>query len=232
MSSPKPIQLTFGDVQFHVLQRDGEPWLRAGQIAQALGYSDQRDLLKLYRRRADEFTDKMTAVATLPDLRGGLVPSGQMREVRIFSLRGAHLLAMHSNTTWAKVFRIWALDVLDGKAAPAVKAVAQPDLFAQPAPDLTAKFAELEVKLAHSQTQTQELKDRLLASLSSELQAFKDLHLAKPKRTSKRREPITAAEMEAMRKLHADGMSNTAIAKKLGRSTASVSWAVRAKVAA
>lgn len=107
----------------------------------------------------------------------------------------------------------------------------QADLFTQPAapaPNLTAKFAELEAKLAHSQTQTQELKDRLLASLSSELQAFKDLHLAKPKRTSKRREPITAAEMESMRRLHADGMSNTAIAKKLGRSTASVSWAVRA----
>ena len=49
----------------------------------------------------------------------------------------------------------------------------------------------------------------------------------KPKRTNPRREPVTAAEMASMRRLHAEGMSITAIAKKLNRSTATVSWTVR-----
>ena len=35
------------------------------------------------------------------------------KEVRIFSLRGAHLLAMFARTKVAKAFRKWVLDVLD-----------------------------------------------------------------------------------------------------------------------
>jgi Rha family phage regulatory protein len=102
----------------------------------------------------------------------------------------------------------------------------QADMFAQPAapaPTLTAKFAELEAKLAHS-LETQALQKQLIASQAMVVALTAN---PKPKRTSPRREPVTAAEMESMRRLHAEGMSNTAIAKKLGRSTATVSWAVR-----
>jgi prophage antirepressor-like protein len=39
--------------------------------------------------------------------------AGGAQEVRIFSLRGCHLLAMFSRTPVAKEFRAWALDILD-----------------------------------------------------------------------------------------------------------------------
>ena len=42
-----------------------------------------------------------------------LTEKGQTREVRIFSLRGAHLIAMFARTAIAKQFRKWVLDVLD-----------------------------------------------------------------------------------------------------------------------
>lgn len=38
-----------------------------------------------------------------------------MREVRIFSRRGLHLLAMFARTKLAQDFRVWALNVLDGE---------------------------------------------------------------------------------------------------------------------
>ncbi|MNQ82204.1 hypothetical protein D3C85_972510 [compost metagenome] len=47
-----------------------------------------------------------------------LTVSGNLqKEVRIFSLRGAHLLAMFARTEVAKEFRRWVLDVLDGLSA-------------------------------------------------------------------------------------------------------------------
>ena len=61
---------------------------------------------KLYDAHADEFTDEMTAVVKLPT-------EGGEQDVRIFSLRGCHLLAMFARTPVAKAFRKWVLDVLD-----------------------------------------------------------------------------------------------------------------------
>ncbi len=36
--------LTFNDVQFDVVDRNGQPWLRSPQIAEALGYSDESSI--------------------------------------------------------------------------------------------------------------------------------------------------------------------------------------------
>lgn len=73
----------------------------------ALGYANGADAIqKIYTRHADEFTDAMTAVVTLPT-------EGGPQETRIFSLRGCHLLAMFARTPVAKAFRKWVLDVLE-----------------------------------------------------------------------------------------------------------------------
>lgn len=129
--------LAFRDTQFEIIDRDGNPWLRANQIGLALGYSNPRQKIhELYTRNADEFTEKMTALIRLPDLRtqtgdaADKLPAplpqsevtGQMREVRIFSLRGAHLLGMFARTEPAKEFRRWVLDVLEGVAEIPAKA--------------------------------------------------------------------------------------------------------------
>jgi hypothetical protein len=43
-----------------------------------------------------------------------LQTAGAMLDVRIFSLRGCHLLGMFTRTDRAKEFRRWVLDVLNG----------------------------------------------------------------------------------------------------------------------
>jgi prophage antirepressor-like protein len=98
--------LTFQNTQFDIIDRDGQPWLRLPQIGAALGYANQYNVQKIYSSNADEFTDSMTAIVEL-DTEGG------KQQVRVFSLRGCHLLAMLSRTKIAKDFRKWVLDILD-----------------------------------------------------------------------------------------------------------------------
>ena len=103
--------LAFHNPQFDIVDRNGQPWLRSPQIAEALGYSQANRISDVYQRNADEFSSSMTALIDLPT-------SGGVQQVRIFSLRGVHLLAMLSRTEVAKEFRRWVLDVLDGLSAP------------------------------------------------------------------------------------------------------------------
>ena len=100
------LALTFQDINFDIIDRNNQPWLRMGQIAPALGYKDQRDCNKVYARNSDEFTETMTSLVELET-------EGGKQQVRIFSLRGCHLLAMLSRTKIAKEFRKWILDILD-----------------------------------------------------------------------------------------------------------------------
>ncbi len=119
--------LTFQSTQFDVIDRNNQPWLRGAQIEQALGYTRENAVKQLYDRHADEFTDSMTAVVTLP------TPGGP-QETRIFSLRGCHLLAMFARTHIAKEFRRWVLDVLE--TLNGAQAAPQPPLTA-PDPAIT-----------------------------------------------------------------------------------------------
>ncbi len=114
--------LSFRDTQFDIVDRNGQPWLRGYQIGTALGYTNQPDtaIRKIFDRNADEFTSSMTALVEL-DTAGG------KQQVRIFSLRGVHLLAMLSRTKVAKEFRRWVLDVLEGIAEVPAKSKALPD---------------------------------------------------------------------------------------------------------
>ncbi|WP_020161263.1 BRO-N domain-containing protein [Methylobacter marinus] len=101
------LSLSFHNIQFDVIDHAGQPWLRGPQIGDALGYVKGRiSIDKIYKSNADEFTDSMTALVEL-DTNGG------KQQVRIFSLRGCHLLAMFARTKVAKKFRKWVLDILD-----------------------------------------------------------------------------------------------------------------------
>lgn len=104
--------LSFQSTSLEVVDWQLEPWLRGQQIADALGYKNPRQAIDdLYSRNAAEFTPAMTEVIDLPTA-GGVQP------VRIFSLRGAHLLGMLARTERAAEFRRWVLDVLEGRVAP------------------------------------------------------------------------------------------------------------------
>jgi prophage antirepressor-like protein len=103
--------LAFQNTTFEIIDWQGQPWLRSPQIAEALGYNQVNRVADLYSRNAAEFTPAMTEVIDLPTA-GGVQP------VRIFSLRGAHLLGMLARTERAAEFRRWVLDVLEGRVAP------------------------------------------------------------------------------------------------------------------
>jgi prophage antirepressor-like protein len=110
------LALTFRDTTFHPIIRDNQPWLTAAEIAKALGYSQVDAVSKIYRRNKDEFTPSMTAIVETPNLTvsGKSKAYGNLQEkVRIFSLRGAHLIGMFARTKLAAEFRRWVLDILD-----------------------------------------------------------------------------------------------------------------------
>ena len=103
--------LTFQDVALKPLSRAGQTWLRMSEIEQALGYAMKgRALAQIYKSHADEFTASMTRVVKL-------ATAGGKQAIRIFSLRGAHLLAMFARTDVAKAFRVWVLNILDAEVA-------------------------------------------------------------------------------------------------------------------
>ncbi|WP_250147486.1 BRO-N domain-containing protein [Escherichia coli] len=98
--------LTFHNTTFSYMEMAGQVWLTAAEVGQALEYADDKSVQRIFTRHADEFTEKMTGVVKLTTPRG-------MQESRVFSLRGAHLVAMFARTPKAKEFRRWVLDILD-----------------------------------------------------------------------------------------------------------------------
>lgn len=127
--------LTFHATTFHPVARDGQQWLPAAEIAAALGYSREDKISRLYDRHAAEFSDRMTALVETP-ISGA---SGNLRAtVRIFSLRGAHLLGMFARTARAAEFRRWVLDILDAQTATDRPGTTSPSLPAPAAFDLRA----------------------------------------------------------------------------------------------
>ncbi|ESK54879.1 hypothetical protein F990_02322 [Acinetobacter tjernbergiae DSM 14971 = CIP 107465] len=106
--------LTFNTVTLHPIQQNDEQvWITSTELARTLGYKQENAVSKIFNRKADEFTSKMTQVIENPQL-----PNLGMR---IFSLRGCHLIAMFARTPVAKEFRKWVLDILDREVQPTTK---------------------------------------------------------------------------------------------------------------
>lgn len=103
--------LSFRSTTFEIVDQHGMHWLKASDIARALGYAREDAVSRIYERNAAEFREDMTLTVKLTV--NGINDSKREKEVRIFSLRGAHLLAMFARTPVAKEFRIWVLDVLE-----------------------------------------------------------------------------------------------------------------------
>lgn len=86
-------------------------WLTSSEIANALQYKSAKSVTNLFNQNSGEFTSGMTQVIES-------VTSGNYRKkVRVFSLRGAHLIAIFARTDVAKEFRRWVLDILDREVA-------------------------------------------------------------------------------------------------------------------
>ena len=105
--------LIFNEITLSPVTYQNCLWIRATELARALGYSDTRKITHLYERNADEFTPEMTQVIEIADVPEMGTLENLKRKARIFSLRGCHLVAMFARTPVAKAFRRWVLDVLD-----------------------------------------------------------------------------------------------------------------------
>lgn len=101
--------LTFNDVTLSPISHQNNLWIRAVELAHALGYAQENSVSRIYRSNSDEFTPDMTQVIEIFDG----ADSALSTKARIFSLRGCHLVAMFARTPVAKAFRRWVLDVLD-----------------------------------------------------------------------------------------------------------------------
>ncbi len=99
--------LTFQNTTLSVINQNNQTFLTSSDLGSALQYANPLQAInKLYNSNADEFTPEMTALIEMQT-------AGGLQKVRIFSLRGAHLIAMFARTKIAKAFRKWVLDVLD-----------------------------------------------------------------------------------------------------------------------
>ena len=99
--------LTFQNTTLSVINQNNKTFFTATDLGNALEYIQPSiAVMKIYDRNADEFTAEMTALVEMPT-------AGGLQKMRIFSLRGAHLIARFARTKIAKAFRKWVLDILD-----------------------------------------------------------------------------------------------------------------------
>ena len=109
--------LTFQNTTLSVINQNNQTFLTANDLGLALEYTQPSiAVMKIYDRNADEFTAEMTALIEMQT-------AGGLQKVRIFSLRGAHLIAMFARTKVAKDFRKWVLDILDREVLQKTKAI-------------------------------------------------------------------------------------------------------------
>ncbi|EIZ2109679.1 hypothetical protein MOQ95_004315 [Salmonella enterica] len=109
-----PNKLVFKDHTLEAVEHDGKSWFTAATLAVALEYSRGDKVTQIYNRNADEFTPGMSINLNLRF--NGLNNSLREKAVRVFSLRGAHLIAMFASTPVAKEFRRWLLDLIEEEA--------------------------------------------------------------------------------------------------------------------
>lgn len=108
---PNSILVQFKQHSLTAIEQNHQLYISASDLAKALGYKSDDAISRIYRRNQDEFSSDMSETVNLT------VSGNLSKTVRIFSLRGAHLIAMFSRSKVAKDFRKWVLDVLEKEIA-------------------------------------------------------------------------------------------------------------------
>ncbi|THD45419.1 hypothetical protein ERD95_17400, partial [Enterobacteriaceae bacterium ML5] len=111
MKSIANSELNFHGTALVPVQDVNGVWLTSADVAKALGYKSTKSISNLFAQYEDEFSHGMTMV--IESVTNGINGSSRRMKVRVFSLRGAHLIAMFARTPVAKEFRRWVLDILD-----------------------------------------------------------------------------------------------------------------------
>lgn len=106
------IALSFNNVDLTPIDNgDGQIWVTSSELAKALNYKRSDTVSRIYSRNADEFTSSMSLTVKMGVK--GFGNGNSEKEVRLFSLRGCHLVAMFASTDVSKKFRKWVLDLID-----------------------------------------------------------------------------------------------------------------------
>jgi len=114
------LALTFNDVNFSSIQHNNQIWITASELAKALGYKSSKSVTNLFNTNKEEFSSSMSLV--IESVTDGVNNSKRRLNIRVFSLRGCHLIAIFARTSVAAQFRKWVLDVLDKEiGAPVAK---------------------------------------------------------------------------------------------------------------
>lgn len=172
--------LTFNEVDFNPVERNGQIWLTSTEIAKALGYKSTKSVSNLYSNNSDEFTTRMTTVIESMTVRK---TGNIMMNTRIFSLRGCHLLAMFARTDIAKAFRKWVLDILDKEVGAPAQVVGSQLTTEQTLPlrnavnKLVTKSGIMypeAYKIVHQQFNVNHIKDLSLEQLSQAIEYIHD----------------------------------------------------------
>ncbi|WP_260679415.1 BRO-N domain-containing protein [Proteus mirabilis] len=71
---------------------DNKIWFTSSQMAKLLEYKNEKSVTNLYNANKDEFSDDMTMVTET--MTNGINNNLRKKKVRIFSVRGAHLIGM------------------------------------------------------------------------------------------------------------------------------------------
>lgn len=115
-------EFNFKGVQLSPVNDLGSVWFTSADLAAALKYKSTKSITNLFNQNNDEFSEGMTQVIES-------VTSGNYRKkVRVFSLRGAHLIAMFARTEVAKEFRRWVLDILDRQVSINTPVIDEPSI--------------------------------------------------------------------------------------------------------
>ena len=115
MTSLARREFHFHNVALVPIHDKEDVWFTSSDLAKALGYASTKSISNLYAGNSEEFTDGMSMVIQV--MTNGINNTLREKKVRIFSLRGAHLIAMFARTPVAKEFRRWVLDILDREVA-------------------------------------------------------------------------------------------------------------------
>lgn len=100
MTALVTVERSFGDRLLHFHQSEaGALYLTSEEIALALGYSDQRQVTRLFRRHIAELTPFKVGVKVTTE--------AGPREVTAFEERGVYLLACLARTKHGAAFRAW-----------------------------------------------------------------------------------------------------------------------------
>lgn len=108
-------ELNFHGINLSPVPQMNDIWLTSADLARALGYASSKSVSTIYSRNSDEFTSSMSMVIKM--MTNGINNNLREKSVRVFSLRGCHLIAMFATTDKAKEFRRWVLDILDREVA-------------------------------------------------------------------------------------------------------------------